>query len=56
MNKFITLSGVIVLLAEDLQSSTGAYGGIAWFYAARALNDSKGARIYTSTTRTSQWR
>jgi len=41
-----------VVLAEDLQPSTGAYGGIAWIYAARALNDSKGARIYASATHT----
>jgi hypothetical protein len=41
-----------VVLAEDLQPSTGAYGGILWVYAARALNDSRGARIYASATHT----
>jgi hypothetical protein len=40
-----------VVLAEDLQPSTGAYGGILWVYAARALNDSRGARIYASALR-----
>lgn len=41
-----------VVLAEDLQPSTGAYAGIAWLYAARALNDSKGLRAYGSATHT----
>ena len=41
-----------VTLAEDLQPSTGAYGGIAWAYAARALNESTGARIYSLLTYT----
>ena len=41
-----------VTLAEDLQPSTGAYGGIAWAYAARALNESTSARIYGLLTYT----
>jgi len=41
-----------VPLAEDMQPSTGAYGGIAWVYWAKALNDSKGARIYGSASHT----
>lgn len=39
-------------LAEDMQPSTGAYGGILWLYAARALNESTGARVYGSMTYT----
>lgn len=39
-------------LAEDLQPSTGAYGGILWAYAARALNESAGARVYGSVSYT----
>ncbi len=41
-----------VILAEDLQPSTGAFAGLLWVYAARALNDSRGARVYTSATYT----
>ena len=41
-----------VPLAEDMQPSTGAFGGILWAYWAKALNDSKGARIYASATYT----
>ena len=41
-----------VPLAEDMQPSTGAYGALLWAYWARALNDSKGARIYVSATHT----
>jgi len=41
-----------VTLAEDLQPSTGAYGGIAWAYTARALNESTSARIYGLLTYT----
>jgi len=41
-----------IILAEDMQPSTGAYGGILWAYAARALNDSKSARIYGSLSYT----
>jgi hypothetical protein len=37
-------------LAEDMQPSTGAYGGMIWIYWARALNESKGARIYASAS------
>lgn len=41
-----------IVLAEDLQPSTGAFAGIAWAYAARALNESGGARLYASATYT----
>ena len=43
-----TYNGVI--LAEDMQPSTGAIGGILWAYAARALNESTNARIYASAS------
>jgi len=35
-----------ITFAEDLQPSTGAFGGIAWAYAAHAFNESTSARIY----------
>jgi hypothetical protein len=41
-----------VVLAEDMQPSVGAYGGILWGYWAHALNDSRGARIYVSASHT----
>lgn len=41
-----------ITLAEDMQPSVGAYGGILWAYWAHALNDSKGARIYVSASHT----
>ena len=41
-----------IILAEDLQPSVGAYGGIAWGYAAHALNESTSARIYGLLTYT----
>ena len=41
-----------IVLAEDLQPSTGAYAGIFWVYAARAMNESAGARVYASATYT----
>ena len=41
-----------VTLAEDMQPSTGAFGGMIWAYWAKALNDSKGARIYASASYT----
>ena len=41
-----------VTLSEDLQPSTGAYGGIVWAYYARALNESAGAQVYFSTSHT----
>ena len=41
-----------IVLAEDLQPSTGAFAGILWGYAARALNESGGARVYASATYT----
>jgi hypothetical protein len=39
-------------LAEDMQPSTGAYAGMVWGYWAKALNDSKGARIYAGASYT----
>ncbi len=47
-NNATNSSGIV--LSEDLQPSTGAYGGIAWIYAARALNESASARIYFNAT------
>ncbi len=41
-----------VVLAEDLQPSTGAYAGMLWVYAARALNESSSARLYANATYT----
>jgi len=41
-----------VVLAEDLQPSTGANAGIIWLYAARALNEPATARIYANATYT----
>ena len=41
-----------IVLAEDLQPSTGAFAGLIWVFAARALNDSRGARVYVSATHT----
>lgn len=41
-----------IVLAEDLQPSTGAAGSIVWVYAARALNEPATARIYANTTYT----
>jgi hypothetical protein len=41
-----------IILAEDLQPSTGAFAGMLWAYAARALNDSSSARVYLSATYT----
>jgi hypothetical protein len=41
-----------VTLAEDMQPSTGAYGGMLWAYWAKALTDSKAARIYVSASYT----
>lgn len=41
-----------VVLAEDMQPSTGAYGGILWFYTAHALNDAKSGQIYASAAYT----
>jgi hypothetical protein len=41
-----------VVLAEDMQPSTGAYGGIMWAYAARALTESANARLYASASYT----
>jgi hypothetical protein len=39
-----------IILAEDMQPSSGAYGGILWAYGARALNDSASARVYANVT------
>ena len=41
-----------ITLAEDMQPSTGAFGGIIWGYAAHAFNDSRTARTYGSFTYT----
>jgi hypothetical protein len=41
-----------VVLAEDLQPSTGAYAGMLWVYAARSLNESSSARLYANATYT----
>ncbi len=41
-----------VPLAEDMQPSTGAFGGILWAYWAKALNDSKSLRIYSNASYT----
>ena len=41
-----------IILAEDLQPSNGAFAGMFWAYAARALNESRGARVYVSATHT----
>lgn len=41
-----------VPLAEDMQPSTGAYGGTGWAYWAKALNDSRRTRIYVSASHT----
>ena len=45
-----TIDGVVV--AEDMQPSRGSYGGILWAFAARALNDSRGARLYGTFSHT----
>ncbi len=39
-----------VVLAEDMQPSTGAYGGALWAYWAKALNDSRRTQIFASAT------
>ena len=39
-----------IVLAEDMQPSTGAFGGIFWLYAARALNESASVRLYSNAT------
>jgi hypothetical protein len=41
-----------ITLAEDMQPSMGSYAGMAWVYWAKALNESKGARIYASASHT----
>ena len=43
-----TVNGIVA--AEDMQPGTGAWGGIAWVYAAQALNESTSARIYGNIT------
>ena len=40
------------ILAEDLQPSTGAFAGVFWLYTARALNESRSARIYANASYT----
>ncbi len=39
-----------IVLAEDMQPSTGAFGGVAWTYWSRALTDSKATRIYAGAS------
>lgn len=41
-----------IILSEDMQPSTGAYAGVLWVYAARALNESASARLYANATYT----
>ena len=41
-----------IVLAEDMQPSTGAFGGVAWAYWSRALSDSKATRIYAGASHT----
>lgn len=41
-----------VVLAEDMQPSTGAFGGMIWAYWAKAMNDSGGARFYATASYT----
>lgn len=41
-----------IVLAEDMQPSTGAFAGILWVYAARALNESASARLYANASYT----
>ena len=39
-----------IVLAEDMQPSTGAFGVVAWTYWSRALTDSKATRIYAGAS------
>jgi len=39
-----------IILAEDMQPSSGAFGGIFWVYGAHALNESATARLYANAT------
>lgn len=39
-----------IVLAEDMQPSTGAFGSIFWVYAARALNEAASAQMYVNAT------
>ena len=39
-----------LVLAEDLQPSTGAYGGLVWAYYARALDEPRARQIYASAS------
>lgn len=41
-----------ITLAEDMQPSMGSYAGVAWAYWAKALNESKGARIFAGVSHT----
>lgn len=41
-----------IVYAEDLQPSTGAFAVIGWAYAARSLNDSSSARLYSTLSYT----
>lgn len=41
-----------VVLAEDLQPSTGAYAAVGWLHAARALNESRTLQAYANAAHT----
>lgn len=41
-----------IVLAEDMQPSTGAYGLIGWAFWSKAFTDSKATRIYVSASHT----
>ena len=41
-----------IILAEDMQPSTGAFGAVAWMYAGRALNQADSARIFANISHT----
>lgn len=41
-----------IVLAEDMQPSTGAFGSILWVYAAHALNEPATARLYATASYT----
>lgn len=41
-----------VVLAEDLQPSTGAYAAVGWLRAARALNGSRNLQVYANVAHT----
>jgi outer membrane putative beta-barrel porin/alpha-amylase len=41
-----------IMLAEDMQPSTGAFGSIIWMYAARTLNEPATTRLYANASYT----